>query len=70
MNIVNIRNYLRENVGFNIIVIYRGSRNRKEVYKGVLFSVYRNVFLIKLFNGEVKSFSYSDVLTRTVHICI
>lgn len=70
MNIKNIKNYLRTKVGFNLVVVYYGSRNRKEVYKGVLYKLYRNIFTIKLYNGEVKSFSYNDILTRTVQICI
>lgn len=70
MNINNIRNYLRAKVGFDIIVIYYGSRNRKEIYRGVLYKLYRNIFIIKLPCGEVKSFSYNDILTKTVQICI
>ena len=70
MNIVNIRNYLKTKVGSNIVIIYYGSRNRKEIYKGVLCKLYKNIFTVRLYNGEVKSFSYIDILTRTVQICI
>ena len=31
MNIVSIKNYLRTKIGSNIVVIYYGSRNRKEI---------------------------------------
>ena len=70
MNIKYIRNYLRSKVGSNIIVIYYGSRNRKEIYKGILCKLYQNIFIIKLYNGEIKSFAYTDILTKTVQICI
>lgn len=70
MNIVSIKNYLRTKIGSNIIVIYYGSRNRKEIYNGVLLKLYKNIFTVRLYNGDVKSFSYSDILTRTIHICI
>jgi len=70
MNINNIRNYLKTRVGFDIVVIYYGSRNRKEIYRGVVYKLYRNIFIILLPNGEVKSFSYIDILTKTVQICI
>ena len=70
MNIKNIKNYLRTKLGFNIVVIYYGSRNRKEIYKGVLCKLYGNIFTVKLYSGEMKSFSYIDILTKTVQICI
>ena len=70
MNVRNIKNYLRTKVGSNVVVVYYGSRNRKEIYRGVLFGVYCNIFIIKLASGEIKSFTYIDILTKTVQICI
>ena len=70
MNIKSIKNYLRTRIGFKIVVIYYGSRNKKEIYRGKLDKLYYNIFTIKLFNGEVKSFSYIDILTKTIQICI
>lgn len=70
MNIRTIRNYLRSKLGSNVVIIYYGSRNRKERYKGVLEKTYNNVFIVKTVNGDVKSFSYIDVLTKTVQMCI
>ena len=70
MNIIMIKNYLRGKVGSNIMIIYYGSRNRKEIYKGILCKLYRNIFIIRLCNGDVKSFSYSDILTKTIRVCI
>ena len=70
MNIKEIRRFLRYKVGSNVVIVYYGSRNRKEKFNGVLYKLYSNIFTIKLYNGEVKSFSYSDILTKTVQICI
>ena len=70
MNIKNIINYLRTKVGSNIVVIYYGSRNRKEIYRGVLCKLYGNIFTIRLITGEIKSFSYIDILTKTIQIYI
>ena len=70
MNINGIRNYLKTKVGSHIVVIYYGSRNRKEMYRGVLYKLYRNIFIIQLPSGEIKSFTYIDILTKTVQICI
>ena len=70
MNIKTIRNYLRSKLGSNVVIIYYGSRNRKERYKGVLEKTYNNVFIVRMVNGDVKSFSYIDVLTKTIQMCI
>ena len=70
MNINNIKKYLRSKVGCNIVIIYYGNRNKKEKYNGILYKLYGNIFTIRLLNGEVKSFSYIDVLTKTVQIYI
>ena len=70
MSIKMIKNYLKTKVGSNVVIVYYGSRNRKEKFNGVLYKLYSNIFTIKLYNGEVKSFSYSDILTKTIQICI
>lgn len=70
MNIRKIKQYLASKIGCKIVVIYYGSRNRKEKYDGILFKVYCNVFTIRLNNGEIKTFSYNDILTKTIRICI
>ena len=70
MNVKLIRNYLNTKVGSNIIVMYYGSRNNKEIYRCVLYKIYKNIFVIKLFNNNLKSFSYTDILTKTIQICI
>ena len=70
MNTINIKNYLGNKIGSNIVIIYYGSRNRKEIYKGVLCKLYGNIFTIRLANGDVKSFSYCDIVTRTVKVCV
>ena len=70
MNIKLIKNYLKSKVGSNIVIFYHGSRNRKEKYKGILHKLYDNVFIIRLYNGEIRCFSYTDILIKTIQICI
>ena len=70
MNTKHIKNYLKTKIGFNIIIVYYGSRNRKEKYFGILYKLYGNIFIIRLSNGEIRCFSYSDILTKTIQICI
>jgi len=70
MNLKVIKRYLSTKIGDKIVIIYYGSRNKKERYEGVLYKLYYNIFTIKLINGEIKSFSYIDILTKTIQIYV
>ena len=70
MNLRHIKNYLDTKIGSRMVIIYHGSMNRKEKYCGFLFKTYSNIFVIKLLNGDIKSFSYIDILTKTIQICV
>lgn len=68
MTIKKIKDDIFKNINKNVKIIYNGSRNRKEEYSGIIKEVYNYIFIVKLDTDEVKSFSYSDVLTNTVQI--
>lgn len=68
MTIKKIKDNIEKNLGNNVKIIYNGSRNKKEEYSGVIKEVYNYIFIVKLDTDEIKSFSYSDVLTNTVEI--
>jgi len=70
MNIKQIKRYLISKIGFKIVIVYYGSRNRKERYEGTIYKVYHNVFTVRLVNNEIKCFSYIDILTKTIQIYI
>lgn len=70
MSIRQIKVFLCSVIGSKIVVIYNGSRNRKEKYCGILLAVYNNIFTIKTPVGELKCFSYIDILTKTIQIYI
>lgn len=70
MNLSKIKYYLSKRCGCNITVVYYGQRNRKEIYRGKLLKTYFNVFTIILASGEVKSFNYIDILTKTIKIYV
>jgi len=69
MTIEKIKIKLSKMLGLRVVIIYYGSRNRIERYDGYILRLYRNVFTVRLINGEVKCFSYIDVLTKTIKIC-
>ncbi len=68
MTIKKIKDNILKNINKNVRVVYNGSRNRREVYSGTIREVYNYIFIVKLDTDEVKSFSYSDVLTGAVEI--
>lgn len=70
MTIQKIREGIKEHIGEEIKLKFNGSRNKVEYYDAVLKDVYKSVFIVQLKNeyNEVKSFSYSDVLTNTLEI--
>ena len=70
MNIKIIRRYLLQNVGSKVIVKYYGSRNRRERFVGNIEKIYNNIFTIRLDSGDIKSFSFRDILTKTIQIYI
>ncbi len=70
MNNRYIKKYLKYKLGSRIIVIYNGSRNKKERYNGYLYKIYNNVFLLKLDDNSIKSFNLSDILTKTIQLYI
>ena len=70
MNIQHIKRYLMTKRGSKMAIIYYGSRNRRVKYIGYLDKLYANVFTVRLLNGDVKSFMYIDIITKTIRICI
>ncbi len=56
------------NKGKKCSFIFRGSRNQVEEFSGVITEIYPAIFIIKLEEGRVKSFSYSDILINNLKI--
>ncbi len=50
---------------------YNGSRNQIEEFFGIIENTYNSIFTIKLKDSEtLKSFSYNDVINKTLQIFI
>jgi len=72
MNIEKIKNNLEQNKGKTLKFRFNGARNQTETFSGVISNTYNSVFLIKINNDteQIRSFSYSDVLTENLEIFI
>ena len=70
MNIEKIKNNLENNKGKTLNFKFNGSRNQTEIFSGTIENTYNYVFLVKVDNDseQIRSFSYSDVLTESLEI--
>ena len=48
--------------------VFYGTRNQNEVFEGVITEMYPAVFIIKVSGGQIRSFSYSDLLVGNLEI--
>ena len=67
MTVYEIKKNLGKHIGKEVSIKYNLGRNKFENYRVKIKELYDNVFLVEN-NLGVKSFSYSDVVTRQVKI--
>ena len=65
MNIDIIKRQMTSNIGKKVEVTIYGMRSKIDRYDGILYKLYNNIFTI-LYNGEEKSFSYRDIITKDI----
>jgi uncharacterized protein Veg len=69
MFIAKIRKELTEHIGDDAVIKYNLGRNKYESYEVKIDKTYEHVFLVKLKDREeVKTFTYTDVMTHMVKI--
>lgn len=61
-----IKNYLLPHVGKRVKIKYYLGRNKYESFYAKIVSVYNCLFLVKLDNDIIKSFSFSDIVTKKI----
>lgn len=67
MTIYEIKKNLGEHLGKEVSIKYNLGRNKYENYRVIIKELYDYVFLVENDLG-IKSFSYSDVITKTIKI--
>lgn len=68
MTIEKIKEELNNHIGDKITIKYNLGRNKVEKYDVIIKELYNHVFLVELENTNIKSFSYSDIITKTIKI--
>ena len=67
MNIDVIKDEVFSLVNKEVMIKVYGSRNKTQMYKGIINNCYSNIFTV-LIEGVNKSFTYSDVAIGDVKI--
>lgn len=67
MSIYEIKKQIGKNIGKEVYIKYNLGRNKYEDYKVIIKELYDYIFIVENESG-VKSFSYSDVMTKTIKI--
>ena len=67
MNLDKIREEVASLINKEVMINVTGTRNKKQMYKGIINNVYSNIFTV-LIEGTNKSFTYSDVAIGDVKI--
>lgn len=64
---ITMRKILSKYLGQRVLIEYNLGRNKIEKYEGIIKKLYNVIFIIDV-NGGTKSFSYSDLITKTIKI--
>lgn len=67
MTLYEIKKNLSEYLGKEVSIKYNLGRNKYEEYIAVIKELYDYIFIVDSKYG-VKSFSYRDIMTKTIHI--
>lgn len=71
MTAQQIKDELNNHIGKSVKIKYNLGRNKYEEYDVIIKELYNHIFLVELYNEsklEIKSFSYSDVITHPIKI--
>ena len=66
--IEEIKKELHEHIGKEVLIKHNLGRNKFEKYNVILKKLYDYIFLVENESGTVKTFTYSDVITKTIKI--
>lgn len=71
MTLQEIKEKVNKNIGNEVTIKYNIGRNRIEKYNVKIKQTYKNIFTVETKNKnnkEIKSFSYADIMTKTIKI--
>ena len=67
--ICDVRDFINNNMGKNVIIKVKGIRNKNEIVSGMIEECYKNIFIVDT-NTFKRSFSYKDILLGIIVVMI
>lgn len=64
----NVKEVIKRNEGVLKKFVFHGTRNQNEEFEGIITKTYNSLFLIRTTDGQIRSYSYSDVLISNLEI--
>ena len=70
MTLQEIKDKVSDNIGNDVVIKCNLGRNKFEKYRAKIKETYKNVFIVEVSDKrcEIKSFTYTDVMTKTIKI--
>lgn len=70
MTLQEIKDKVSDNIGNDVVIKCNLGRNKFEKYHAKIKETYKNVFIVEVRDKrcEIKSFTYTDVMTKTIKI--
>lgn len=70
MTLQEIKDKVSDNIGNDVVIKCNLGRNKFEKYRARIKETYKNVFIVEVNDKrcEIKSFTYTDVMTKTIKI--
>ena len=68
MMLDRIKEKVRSCLDVNKNFVFHGTRNQNEEFEGIITDMYPAVFVIKVSSGQIRTFSYSDLLIGNLEI--
>jgi uncharacterized protein Veg len=71
MTLQEIKTKIKNNIGKDVTIKYNLGRNKIEKYNVKIKETYKNIFIVELNEqnkNEIKSFTYTDIITKTIKI--
>ena len=64
----NVKKKIEMNKGLLKRFVFHGTRNQNEEFEGTIIKMYNSLFLVKTMDGQIRSYSYADVLISNLEI--
>lgn len=68
MNIDCIKKIIQNEVGILHHFEFHGSRNQIEEFTGTIIKTFSSIFIIRLTDGSIRSYSYGDYIIKFLRI--